>query len=63
MEERAKGRFWIRLGCGDDDGPFVAGCSKWSMDVVGSAGVVLGLLFSSVVDDDDDGGLELCMGV
>ena len=33
------------------------------MDVVGSAGVILKLLFSSVVDDNGGWSLGLCMGV
>ena len=63
LEEQAEESFWIRLGCGNNDGPFVVGCSKWSMDVVGSACVESAFLLSSVVDDGGDGGLGLCMGV
>ena len=43
------------LYCGNDDGPFVVGCLKWLMDVVGSAVwyrnccVHLSLMMTSVV--------------
>ena len=47
LDERARGSCWIRFGCDDDcddgDGPFMFGSSKWLMNVVGSAGVVLEL--------------------